>query len=200
MTISIQTNVSVAASTNGMGAALTSSGASYVLTATGAADGLAHTITIKNNSATNHSGKTFAIVGTDENGNPLSQTITGPAGTSTVTSTAFFKTVATITPSASTGADTFDMGWTVNSVAPWYRVNLKHNLPMNIGIGSTVASGSPTYALQYTYDNSAWLTHATITGKTASFDGAVTTPCLALRIAFAAAGGVTTTYVQHDNR
>ena len=195
MSIKTQVNVSVAASTNGMGAGLTSTGASYVITAPGANDGLAHQITIKNNSATDHSAKTALITGTNENGTTLTETRAMPAGSATVTSVNYFRTVTSIVPSASTGADTFDIGWTLASVAPWFVPNLL--VPaFNVGIGCTVASGSPTYSVQYTYDGSAWFTHATITGKTTSFDGSVTTPCVAIRLTFAAAGGVNMTTAQ----
>ena len=198
MSVYRQTSVIAALSSNGLGAALTSTGASYVLTANSAADSLAHLITIKNNSATDHSGKTMAITGTDANGRPLTQTITGPAGSATVTSTAYFQTVTSVVPSASTGADTFDIGWTAGAITPSFMVNLNHALPINIGIGSTVVSGSPNYTLQYTFDNSAWFDDATITGKTASFAGGFTLPVYALRMKYTVAGSVNHTYIQHD--
>lgn len=198
MSIARQSLVIAAASTNGLGSALTSTGASYVLSATSAGDSVAHLIAFKNNSATNHSGKTIAFAGTDANGRPLTETITGPAGTSTVTTTKYFKTVTSVIPSASTGADTFDIGWAVTSIGPTVPVNLNIDLPINIGLGVTVVSGSPNYTLQRSYDDSAWFAHATITGKTASFDGTETTPCKALRLAFTVAGTISATFVQHD--
>lgn len=198
MTIKRQTSIIAALNATGLGTNLTSTGASYVLTANDAGDSLAHLITIKGNAATNHSGKTFTIVGTDENGRPLSEGIAGPNGAVTVTSTKYFQTVATITPSASTGADTFNMGWTAGAVSPWYMVNLNHALPISIGIGSSVTSGSPNYTLQRTYDGSVWFDDATITGKTASFDGSFSLPVMALRMKYTVAGTVTHTYIQHD--
>ena len=198
MTIKKQTSAIAALSANGLGAALTSTGASYVLTANDAGDSLGHLITIKGNAATNHSGKTFTIAGTDENGRPLSEGIAGPNGAVTVTSTKYFATVATITPSASTGADTFDMGWTASAVSPWYQVNLNTALPMNIGIGSSVTTGSPNYTMQRTYDGSVWFDDSTITGKTASFDGTHTIPCMALRMKYTVTGTVSHTFIQHD--
>lgn len=190
--------VIAAASTNGLGAALTSSGAAYAITANSAGDSVAHLLTFQNISATNHSGKTITFVGTDENSNPLTETITGPAGSATVTTTKYFKTVTSVTPSASTGADTFNVGWAVTSVSAWVYPNRNTQLPMNIGVGVTVVSGSPNYTLQRTYDASAWFAHSTITGKTASFDGVETTPCMALRLAFTVAGTLSATYIQHD--
>lgn len=200
MTERTQVNVSVALNANGLANDVASTGASYTLAAASAGDSLAHLITVLGNAVTNHAAKTFTVVGTDANGRPQSEGIDGPIGVATVTTTKYFKTVTSVTPSASTGADTFDIGWTAASVGISFMVNRGNSLPINIGIGSTVVSGSPTYSVQYTYDDSAWFTHATITGKTGHFDGVVTTPCLALRVIFAAAGGVTTTFMQHDRR
>lgn len=196
---STQVNVSAALSTNGMGAGLTSTGASYVITAAGAADGLAHQITIKNNSATDHSAKTVLITGTNENGSPLTETHAMPAGSVSITSVKFFATVTSIVPSASTGADTFDIGWAAASQAPWIYPSIDvGDAQFNIGIGCTVVAGSPTYSIKYTYDYVAWFTHATITGKTANFDGAIVTPCAAFRIDFTAAGSVNVTAIQQS--
>ncbi len=197
MILAKQTNVSAALSTAGMGAALTSTGASYVITAAGAADGLAHQITILNNSATDHSAKTVVITGTNEQGNELTETHAMPAGSVSITSVKFFKTVTSIVPSASTGASTFDIGWTAASQAPWVFTNMDiGEAPFNVGIGVTSVSGSPNYSLKYTYDTVGWFTHATITGKTGNFDGGITTPCLALRLDQTVAGTVTMTVIQ----
>lgn len=91
-------------------------GASFTLTANDAGDGFAHTVTIRNDSATDHSGKTVTLVGTDIYGNTLTEVVTGPAAGATVTSTEFFLTLESATPSATIGADTFDIGWSSNSL------------------------------------------------------------------------------------
>jgi hypothetical protein len=80
-------------------------------------DGLAHCVAIKNNTSNSHAGKTLTIVGTDADDKPQTESgITGPAGSATVTSTKYFKTVTSVTPSATIGADTFDIG-TANKVS-----------------------------------------------------------------------------------
>lgn len=190
--ITRQANVSVAANTAGMGAALTSTGASYVITAAGAADGLSHQITIKNNSVTNHSGKTVLITGTDENDRPLTETHAMPGSSVSVTSVKFFKTVTSIVPSATTGADTFDIGWTDASQGAWIWPTMEvGTAPFRIGVGCTVASGTPTYTVKYTQDSVGWFDLPPFSGKTVSTAAVLDFPCAAVRMEFAAAGGVT---------
>ena len=43
-------------------------GATWTLTATSSGDGLAHQVTIRNDTANDHSGKTATLVGTDPEG------------------------------------------------------------------------------------------------------------------------------------
>ncbi len=50
------------------------------------------------------SGKTFTVVGTDMNGAALTEVITGPAATKTVTGRRIFKEIHSVTPSAATAA------------------------------------------------------------------------------------------------
>lgn len=97
------------ASLNGLGNDVT--GASFTLTANSAGDGLAHQISILNNTATDHSGKTVTLVGTDADDKALTEVVTGPGASATVESSNYFKTVTSATPSATIGSDTFDIGW-----------------------------------------------------------------------------------------
>jgi len=70
--------------------------------------GVASTVTNKNalvtitSAASDESGKTFTIVGTDMDGVALTETITGPTALATVTGRQIFKTIHSITPSANT--------------------------------------------------------------------------------------------------
>lgn len=91
-------------------------GASFTLAATSSGDGLAHQVSIRNDSATDHSGKTVTLVGTDADGKALTEVVTGPGTSATVESTGYFLTLTSATPSATIGADTFDIGW-VDEVA-----------------------------------------------------------------------------------
>lgn len=178
---------SVAANLTGFASNVT--GAAFTLTANVSGDGLGHQVTIRNDSVTNHSGKTVTLVGTDPDGNAQTEVVTGPNTSATVTSTKYWGSLTSATPSASIGADTFDIGWGVNSASP--SVNLVSVPQGTLGVGCTVDSGSPTYSAQVSYDGVVWNTHATITAKTANFADSITIPCLGVRLIFTAAGQVT---------
>lgn len=173
-------------------------GGTWTLSATNSGDSLAHKVTVRNDSATDHSAKTAVLTGTDANGLPLTETINLPAGTSTVTSTNYFLTLTTVVPSATIDADTMDIGWAAASCTATHYPKTKGPAmtQFNIGIGCRVTSGTPTYSIQHTYDGTAWFEHATITAKTASFDGTITSPVAGIRLQFAAAGGVAATGFQ----
>ena len=70
--------------------------------------GVASTVTNKNalvtitSAASDESGKTFTIVGTDMDGTALTETITGPTALGSVTGRRIFKTIHSVTPSANT--------------------------------------------------------------------------------------------------
>lgn len=98
-------------------------GATWTLTATSAADNLAHLITIRNDSATDHSGKTVILTGTDADGKAQTETMDLPAGSATVTSTKYFLTLTTAVPSATIGADTMDIGWAAGAISPTYPID-----------------------------------------------------------------------------
>lgn len=80
----------------------------------------------------------------------------------------------------------------------------------NIGVGCVVnGGGTLTYKIQYTYDDiydptvvPTWFDHATITGKTANFDGSIVTPCAAVRLTVTAytSGSVTATFLQSSGQ
>jgi len=190
------TGNSAAASVTGLLSNAT--GATWTLTANDAGDDLAHLITIKGDSATDHSAKTAVITGTAPNGSAQTETVNLPNGTATVTSTGHFLTVSTVVPSATIGTDTMDIGWAAASVSPAAHPEIRD--VFNVGFGCTVVSGSPTYTVQHTYDNSAWFNHSTVASETTSQDGAYTSPVAAIRLSWAAAGEVTLTGFQADKR
>lgn len=169
-------------------------GATWTLTATNCGDSLAHLITIKGDAATDHSAKTAIIVGTDANGRPLTETINLPNGTATVTTTGYFLTVTSVTPSATIGADTMDIGWALGSVSPTIYPD-EDVLPFSIGFGCTI-SGSPTYTVQHNYGEGAWFNHSTVSGDTANADGSYASPVSGIRLMFTAAGTVTFAGIQ----
>ena len=98
-------------------------GATWTLSNTATTDTLAHKVTIIGDAATDHSAKTAVIVGTDADGKAQTETVNLPNGTATVTSTYYYKTVTSVTPSATINADTMDIGWAEPSVGPTIPIN-----------------------------------------------------------------------------
>ena len=174
-----------------LGMASNATGATWALTATSAADNLAHLITIRNDSATNHSAKTAILTGTDANGVAQTETLNLPAGSATVTSTKYFLTLTSVVPSATIGTDTMDIGWAAGSITPTN--NFVMRSAFAFGFGCTVVSGPPTYTVQQTYDGTTWFDHATVAAETTSQEGSILVPVQAIRIKFTAAGAVTLT-------
>ena len=111
----------------------------------------------------------------------MGQYLTGPGASVSVTSTKYFLTLdSPVIPSATIGADTFDIGWAADSVSPWYFLDtMNQDAPFGLGFNVDVDSGSPTYSVQHTYGRSAVFTHSTVTGETTAQEGASTTPIAA---------------------
>jgi hypothetical protein len=160
-------------------------GVDFALTATSVSDSLAHKVTIRNDSATDHSAKTAILTGTDANGNVLTETLNLPGTSATVTSTKDFKTLTTVVPSATIGADTMDIGYIAAGYGPWVRVS--YNQPH---FGASVAAnigGTVNYDIEHTYDTSLSITdaafkHASITAATADAYNGYVTPVYAVRL------------------
>ena len=148
-------------------------GATFTLTATSSGDSLAHKVTVRNDSATDHSGKTIALVGTDADGRAQTETLTGPAGSATVTSTNYWLTLTSATPSATIGADTFDIGWANTFVTKSFPINWRRgNAALNLDVTGTINVDvnetfddiqTKTTAFTWLVDSS---THAGITADT----------------------------------
>lgn len=198
-----QTYTNVALNASGLAAAVAWAAGGYALSATTPGDGLAHLITFTGLAATNHSAKTVTVTGTDADGNAQTDTMAGPNGAVAVTTAKYFKTVTSVTISATTGADTFNIGWTAAAVGATIYPDYTRNDVINIGVFCRVPSGTPGYGLEYTgdatpagLDATSWLAHATIAAKTATFAGSITTPVLAIRLKFSAAGPVNMTVIE----
>ena len=73
--------------TSATGFVSNATGATWTLTNTATTDGMGHQVTIHNDAATDHSAKTAVLVGTDVDGNAITETMNLPAGTATTTST-----------------------------------------------------------------------------------------------------------------
>lgn len=187
------TGTAVAASLTGF--ASNATGATFTLAANDAGDSLAHKVTVKNDSATDHSGKTIALVGTDAAGNAQTETLTGPTGTATVTSSKYFKTLTSATPSATIGGDTFDIGWAVDAICDSAKMQYSTK-PFLVGFGCVI-SGTPTFSVQHSFDNGVtWFTPTATSAKTANLESTYTYPVHSIRLLWTAAGGVTLTGYQ----
>ena len=133
---------------------------------------------------------TFTFNGTDADGNSQTQTVDGTNASNTDT-TLYFKTITAITASGSV-ATTIVVGNLIASVSPTLKIDQSIN-PVNISALAELVSGTATFSLQYTYGDGSnypalWYTHATITSKSATFEGAITTPVAAVRLILSASG------------
>lgn len=160
-------------------------GATFTITTTETSDGLAHQVSIRNDSATDHSGKTVTLVGTDANGAALTEVVTGPGTSATVESAGYFKTLTSATPSATIGADTFDIGW-VDEVASHTYI-----LDWPRGNGATISvdvTGTLDFTVQETFVDvlggvaPVWQSISSLAAKTADTTGSSTVGATAIRI------------------
>ncbi len=160
-------------------------GASFTLTTTETTDGLAHQVSIRNDSATDHSGKTVTLVGTNANGEAISEVVTGPGSSATVTSTSYFKTLTSATPSATIGADTFDIGWVDEVTTQVIPIDYVSNSACYISVNVT---GTIDFTVSETYSNVLagetphWKAITALTAKTADTIGSATLGATAVKL------------------
>jgi hypothetical protein len=116
------------ANVNLIGYASNVTGATWALTANDSGDSLAHTVTIRNDSATDYSTLTALLTGTDADGYPQTETVALPVGSATTEGVKYFLTLTSIVPSATINTDTMDIGWankfsSKTICLDWYRDN-----------------------------------------------------------------------------
>ena len=131
-----------ALSATGFASALT--GAGPFTTFSAQTDGTAHQTTLA--SVANLSAITMTVVGTDAQGNAQTEAIAGP-NNNTVNLTKYFKSITSITASATLGANTMNVGWTALVQTPFILVDTyKLSGPaVTVGVGGTI-----TYTAQQT--------------------------------------------------
>ena len=164
-------------------------GATFVLTANVVPDGLAHKISIRNDSVTNHSAKTMTLVGIDQDGFALTQVIAGPGASATVQSLGYFLMLTSVTPSATIGADTFDIGWVDEVASRIIPIDYMSVNPASIFVDVT---GTINYTVQQTLDNvltsaaaaraAQWTPDTTAESRTADSIGSMLAGSSAVRI------------------
>lgn len=171
-----------------------SSGTAFTLSTDEPGDGLAHKIIITPSGSVTGS---YGISGKDANGAAISETLATNT-INAVTSANHYASDIAVTAPSGLGAETVDIGWTVDAVSPWKATapqgEYRHGF--NMGISCAVA-GTPTYTVQYTIDGATAFNHATIAAKSANFADQQAFPVGAIRLLFAAAGTVTLVALQY---
>ena len=176
------------ANANLTGFATNVTGATWTITTTTSGDGLAHQVSIRNDTATDHSGKTALLTGTDPDGVVQTESMALPGALATVESTKYFKTLTSVVPSATIGADTMDIGWvdefsTYTLVLNWRNSNAAR---VHVDVSGTInytvqqASGNPA---SYTAPSQSlnWQAITAFDAKTAGVLGAAAIGVTAIR-------------------
>lgn len=145
-------------------------GTDFALTATSAADNLAHLVIFDPDGTPDLHTITVDLVGTDADGKAQTETITLSADGSATTSTKYYLTFTSATPSATIGAETVDIGWTDDIVSPTYPLDYASTAQADIAVAVT---GTINYTVQETFANvlagvaAAWSSISALTSKTA---------------------------------
>lgn len=156
-------------------------------------------------SAGDDSGITFTVYGTaraEENGVAISEVVAG-TNVGVAETTLDFATVTRIATSAATAANV-TAGTTAKASGPWVPWDVNRGSPFNLSVAGKVASGSPTYEVEVTYDSvwdipTTYPTPVTVGGMAGLTGSAYTTlnaPVTASRLTLTAIGGVTLTQTQ----
>ena len=137
-------------------------------------------------SAADMSGFNFAIVGTDEQGRPITETIVGPNAGVSATSLDFL-TVTSITPD---GTDAGNVEGGTNAIGGSIPIPVDKNVtPTSIGLG-LVITGTVNVTVQHTFDDIwagastifTWFDHPTLAAIAADADGNLAFPPQAVRL------------------
>ena len=165
-----------------------STGAATAVTTTATTDGLAHLVTLIAPVQTTLAGLTFTIIGTDANDLAQTETgITGPASGATVTSTKHFKTISTITPSATMVALVVSVGIAAESVVPMIALEWRSIAAAAMTVKVT---GTVNFTVEETYANPfnnameacPWVSVTALAAKTATTSSTVTVGDQAVRL------------------
>ena len=122
----------------------------FTMTTTTSGDTLAHQVSIRNDSTTDHSGKTFTLTGTDPDGRTQTEVVTAPGASATVESAKYFLTLTSSTVSATIGADTMDFGWVDEVASQTYPLDWRANSPAVVHV---VVTGTINYDIEGTLEN-----------------------------------------------
>jgi hypothetical protein len=113
-------------------AVLTGAGPNFTTIAGAPTDGISHLVSVT--SGANIATIIFTITGTDSNGNVITNTVTG-VNANTVNGTKYFKTVTSVSISATLGANTASVGWTAAAATPIIPVDTYAKIGPMVSIG-----------------------------------------------------------------
>ena len=149
-------------------------------------DGLAHQVSLRNDSATDYAGQSFTIVGKDANNETVTEAVTGPGNGATVESTIYCKTITSITASgAGIGTDTIDVGWVDEVASAAYPIDWSSPYACAIQVDIT---GTINYTVQETYVDilggvtPVWVAISAFSAKTADVNSTATLGATAVRV------------------
>jgi hypothetical protein len=166
---------------------VTSTGAALTLTALVSTDGLAHKLTLTSPGTNDLRGVDFAIVGTDNDGNAQTETLAGANSSSTVTSVKYWKSIVSITPSATMGGLTTDIGIAAVSLSATIPLEARSIVPAFV---ITDISGTIDYTLQECSasvfsaapSTLSWAAISAFTTKTTDISGLTTATATGIRL------------------
>lgn len=178
-----------AASTNGVAASQTPSGAGDLTLASS-------TVTLPNTgqrpqivTLANLSNRTITIYGTDYAGQSQSIAFTGPNATNYEVPLTFYTITRVAISGAAAGA--FSVGWAASADTPPLPLDVI-GAPTDISFGCVVVSGSPTFTVYLTMDKVlygssdpglwTWFAHPIVTGQTTSQTGNFGKPVTACKL------------------
>lgn len=188
---SVTTYIPANASATAYGAAVT--GASFTLTATSSGDGLARQVLFTNNSSNSKAGINMTLVGTDADGQAQTEVLAGPGGSTTTVSVKFYKTLTSVTPASTFGADTMGIGTNGIWYTPTLPLNARNSSVANIQVALT---GTATFTVSQIYDevlsgtatpaqSAAWTSITALASKSATTVGAASAGATAVRLSTA---------------
>lgn len=177
--------------TTGIATGLTGAGPWTSFTLSGPSDSFAHQLSLT--SAANLSAINITIVGTDADGQAVTETRAGP-NANTVETSAYFKTVTSISAASTLGANTLDVGWVDEFVSqtlpteiylhqgpPFCQITLTGTA--NFDVEDTMSDIRASYSPPPSQGDFTWLNDANFTAKSASLSAQLAVIPRAIRLA-----------------
>ena len=153
------------------------------------ADSLGRRIIITDIGADDQSGATYTLVGTDADDNALLEAIAGPTASGSVTTTAYFATVSSITIASPVAASTVDIGTVDEVQTKIYFLDSRNRESAGLGV---VVTGTVNYTIEETFRNlhkhglatDNFVDIASLADKTASLGESATIGAYGIRVVF----------------